>query len=78
MIVRTQDFAEETQEFQTGVDDNRFRRRLRTTSTAPVRAGTQSSDFPASAVVETYLSCLQAGLQARTRHFKIGSGYCHD
>jgi hypothetical protein len=67
-----QDFAEESQEFQAGVDDNRFRRRLRNTVAAPARASGPSAEFPASSIVETYLSCLQAGLQVgpdvRQRH----------
>jgi len=60
---RTQDFAEESQEFQTGVDDNRFRRRMRTAAPAAPKRREQAADFPAVAVVELYLRCLQAGLQ---------------
>ena len=64
-VLHLQDFAEESQEFQAGVDDNRFRRRLRNTVAAPARACGPSAEFPASSIVETYLICLQAGLQAR-------------
>ena len=62
-VLHLQDFAEESQEFQAGVDDNRFRRRLRNTVAAPARASGPSAEFPASSIVQTYLSCLQAGLQ---------------
>ncbi len=62
-----QDFAEEEQEFQAGIDDSRFRRRTR----APTSAAPQTLQPPSNALAEAesilqcYAMCLQHGLQAR-------------
>lgn len=66
-LAALQDFAEETQEFQQGIDDTRFRRRAQK---APARATApppRRPRFPASEVLKLYVACLQAALQARLR-----------
>ena len=66
----TQDFAEEEQEFQAGIDDGRFRRRVRTPSSARAQAHQQQptdARAEADAIIGCYVRCLQHGLQARPR-----------
>ena len=69
-----QDFAEETQEFQQGIDDQRFRRRAQA---PPARAAPtpqrQRPPFPAAEVLKLYVACLHAGLQARRRPAKLAA-----
>lgn len=60
-----QDFAELTQEYQQGIDDQRYRRRAQG---APTRAATPAPKrppFPAAEVLKLYISCLRSGLQVR-------------
>ncbi len=64
----TQDFAEEEQEFQAGIDDSRFRRRTqapRSTNTQAQQQQPADSQAEAEAISTCYALCLQHGLQAQ-------------
>jgi len=64
---QSQDFAELTQEYQQGIDDQRYRRRAQG---APTRAATPAPKrppFPAAEVLKLYISCLRSGLQEQMR-----------
>lgn len=61
-----QDFAEEEQEFQEGVNDTRFRQRVR--GPAVVRpAASTAAGIQADAIIACYAECLQQTLKVRHR-----------